>query len=125
MAWGYHLILDVGKCDIQKISDPLYIKSTVEDLVKEIDMVPFGECRIEHFGKGSYDHEGISLAGWTAVQLIETSSIILHMCDATGDGYIDIFSCKNFDPEIVVNFIQRRFSPQKTKNIFLTRDAPK
>jgi len=124
MAWGYHLILDVAGCDIKKISDPSYIKKTVEELVKEIDMVPFGECRMEHFGKSSYDENGVSLAGWTAVQLIETSSIILHMCDATGDGYIDVFSCKIFDPSVVEKFIQNKFLPKNTKNLFLSRNSP-
>src|SRR5262245_51794966 len=35
-------------------------------------------------------------AGYSLVQLIETSAITGHFCDLSGDAYIDIFSCKDF-----------------------------
>ena len=41
-------------------------------------------------------------AGYSLVQLIETSAITGHFCDASGDAYLDIFSCKDFDPATAI-----------------------
>ena len=53
-------------------------------------MVACGEPKIEHFAANNPNAAGFSL-----VQLIETSSITGHFVDLNGDSYIDIFSCKS------------------------------
>ena len=123
MSWGYHLVLDVKSCKEDTATDFTFIKSSIEDLVGVIGMTAFGECVLKHFGDGKFDSEGKSLAGWTAIQLIETSNIIAHFCDETGDAYIDIFSCQEFDHEIASNFIKERFDPLDIKSMFLERQA--
>lgn len=114
--WGYHLLLDCAACDLSKVTDPAVIKEFVVQLVTDIDMVAYGEPQIVHFGDGD-------LSGWTLVQLIETSNITAHFCDNNGDAYIDVFSCKEFDPEIALAVVQKFFSPSNTRKIFLTRQA--
>lgn len=118
MSWGFHLILDVSKCNKIKITDPAYLKEWVQDLVKTIDMVAYGEPQIVHFGEGE-----THLSGWTVMQLIETSNIMAHFCDAEGDAYIDVFSCKPFDPKVVEDHINTWFIPHNIKLVFLTRQA--
>lgn len=68
-------------------------------------MKAYKEPQIQHFGEGNK-------AGYTLVQLIETSNITGHFCDTTGDAYLDIFSCKEFDKQVVRQVILEHFQPQ-------------
>ena len=38
------------------------------------------------------------------VQLIETSLISAHFANHTNTTYLDVFSCKPYDPDIVAEF---------------------
>jgi len=116
--WGYHLILDCKECNIDNITKEDNIYRFVEHLVKDIDMKAYGEPIIKHFATHNEDASGYSL-----VQLIETSSITGHFVDLTGDAYIDIFSCKEFDIDIVQDVVRWFFSPKQIKVTYLTRQA--
>ena len=72
--WGYHTLLDCGGCDLQAITNPKVLTAWVKELVDRIEMVPYGEPQVIHFGKNEYH-----LAGWTVIQLIETSNIDLDL----------------------------------------------
>ena len=116
--YGYHLILDCGGCDIESITTPKVLEDWVKSLVKKIKMVPFGEPQIVHFG-----HNEFHLEGWTVIQLIETSNIIAHFNDHTGEGYIDIFSCCEYSTEDAVDTVNEFFSPKTIRKTFITRQA--
>lgn len=116
--WGYHLILDCQGCNRSEISNRGNLTAFVKTLVKEIDMVAYKDPVLEHFATHDLDKAGFSL-----VQLIETSSITGHFVDKNGDAYLDIFSCKPFDIEIVKRVVMRYFHPQKIKTHYLTRQA--
>lgn len=116
--WGYSTLLDCGGCDLEAITNPDTLKAWVKELVNRIDMVPYGEPQIIHFGKNEYH-----LAGWTVIQLIETSNIIAHFNDNTGEGYIDIFSCKSYDIDDAISVVVEYFNPTKIRKSFLTRQA--
>jgi S-adenosylmethionine/arginine decarboxylase-like enzyme len=116
--WGYHLLLDCSGCDKDAIINPEVLRDWVNTLVDRIEMVPYGEPQIIHFGHNEYH-----LAGWTVIQLIETSNIIAHFNDNTCEGYIDIFSCKEYDEDDAINTIVEFFNPKKIRKTFLTRQA--
>lgn len=86
-------------------------------LVVAIDMKAFGEPLVYHFGEANKK-------GFTSVQLIETSNITGHFCDDTRDFYLDVFSCKDYDEQKVVNMIYSVFEPVKINYRVLLRDAP-
>lgn len=90
----------------------------VKDLVERIQMVPYGEPQILHFG-----HNERHLEGWTVIQLIETSNIIAHFNDHTGEGYIDVFSCKPYDIDVALGTVREYFAPKTIRTNFLTRQA--
>jgi S-adenosylmethionine decarboxylase len=92
------------------------ISSFAKQLVKKIDMVPFGEPQVHHFGSGNK-------AGYTLVQLIETSNITAHFVEETNDIYLDVFSCKPFNPNDVKQVVHKFFTPAHMKQVFLTRQA--
>ncbi len=116
--WGYHLILDCKNGNLKKVKSADTIKSFVQELVKEIDMVASGEPNIKHFATHNEN-----AAGYSLVQLIETSSITGHFVDKNGDCYIDIFSCKAFDIETAKTVVNKYFSPEQIKVTYLTRQA--
>lgn len=116
--WGYHLILDCQGCDRNEITCKENLKAFIKTLVAEIDMKAYGEPILEHFATHDADKAGFSL-----VQLIETSSITGHFVDKNGDAYVDIFSCKPFSIDIVRDVVSRYFHPQKIKIHYLTRQA--
>jgi S-adenosylmethionine/arginine decarboxylase-like enzyme len=116
--WGYHLIADFGKCVPASIRCRRNIIRFSNTLVKEIDMVPYGEPSVEHFGEGNK-------SGFTLVQLIQTSNICAHFVEETNDIYLDVFSCKPFDPKVVERVTSLYFAPKVCNRVFLQRQAPK
>ena len=116
--WGYHLILDCAACHVPSIQSRENVYNWITGLVRAIDMEPIGEPRIEYTAAEFSDK-----AGFTAIQVIVTSSIVAHFIDSTGDIYIDVFSCKEFDNSIVIATIQNSFLPKRIRTNYLTRQA--
>ena len=115
--WGQHLILDMGECN-ENISRKESIRTFVAELVDAIDMVAYGEPVIEHFATHSQE-----AAGYTLVQLIETSAISAHFSDHNRDVYLDVFSCKSFDGDRVVQVVDKYFEPKSIYMLSLEREA--
>jgi len=61
-----------------------------------------GPTRIDQFGSGK-------LKGWSAMQFIETSSIVIHCDDKGNRAFIDVFSCKKYNSKILVKFCKKFF----------------
>lgn len=116
--WGYHLVLDCGKCDKDKMSDYNTVDTWIRKLVKDIDMEPIGEPRIEYTAA-----EFIDKAGFTVVQVIVTSSITAHFVDHLQQIYLDVFSCKPFEQSVVEQSVVDAFGSSTFRKYFLTRQA--
>jgi S-adenosylmethionine decarboxylase len=116
--WGYHLMVDCSNCKRENIKNINIIKKFIDNLVKVCKMKKLGELKIENLQNGDKN-----LFGYSVIQLIHTSSITCHFMDLSGDVYIDIFSCKEFDCEKVINVINKYFLPEKMNKHFLIRDA--
>lgn len=114
--WGYHLLLNARKCVPATIRSKPLIEDFTHELVKKIDMVPYGKPRVVMFGTGNKK-------GYTLVQLIETSNITGHFVEETNDMYLDVFSCKDFDPETVQEVVNDYFGPTNVDTKFVLRDA--
>jgi S-adenosylmethionine/arginine decarboxylase-like enzyme len=116
--WGKHVIIDMSAGDRERVQSATHIQSFVKILVETIGMKAFGAPVLEHFAEHLPD-----AAGYSLVQLIETSAITGHFCDLTGDAYIDIFSCKDFEAEIAVEVVRAAFRPAHINFITLSRQA--
>ena len=117
-AWGQHLVLDLGGCDREAITSADTIRAFSAALVEAIDMTAYGDPIIEHFATHSPEAAGFSL-----VQLIETSNICGHFSDLTGDAYLDVFSCKPFSNEIALGVCEKFFKPKTVTQRTLMRTA--
>ena len=115
--WGQHLILDLAGCN-ENIRKEAAIRAFVEELVAAIGMVAFGKPVVEHFAEQLPD-----AAGYSLVQLIETSAVTGHFSDNNGDAYLDIFSCKPFDNDIAIAVTRKHFEPESIHMVSLARDA--
>lgn len=116
-VWGQHLILDIAECN-DKILCEKSLTAFVKELARTIDMVTYGEPLIKHFAAHSKE-----AAGYSLVQLIETSAITGHFSDNNRDAYLDIFSCKPFDNQKAIRIVDKYFAPQSIHALFLNREA--
>lgn len=116
--FGQELVLNLYECDLKKISSGEDIKNFVVTLCDDvIFMKRYGEPQIPHFG-----HDNPITAGYSLVQLIETSSITGHFSEYKKSCYINIFSCKWFDMEKAAAFTQEFFGAKRIQATFLKRE---
>jgi S-adenosylmethionine/arginine decarboxylase-like enzyme len=116
--WGYHLVIDASGCDHDAITSGDQIRAFCKELVRRIDMVAYGPPQVVMFGEGGKK-------GYTLVQLIETSNITAHFVEETNDIYLDVFSCKEFDPMVVEEVVKGYFMPATFSKRFIKRQALK
>lgn len=114
--WGHHLLLNARRCVPATIRSKRLIEDFTHELVKKIDMVPYGKPQVVMFGTGNKK-------GYTLVQLIETSNITGHFVEETNDLYLDVFSCKEFEADTVREVVDDYFGPLVVDSKFVSRDA--
>lgn len=102
-VWGIASSIDIYDCDPDRIRSAETIRQFVADLCDLIEMKRFGNTQVVHFG------EDEKVAGYSMVQLIETSLISAHFANLTNTTYLDVFSCKPYDPDVVRAFAQDYF----------------
>jgi len=102
-VWGVASCIDIYNCDPDKIRSADAICQFVVELCDLIDMKRFGETVVVHFG------EDERVAGYSMTQLIETSLISGHFANLTNAVYLDVFSCKPYNPDVVRQFAQEYF----------------
>jgi hypothetical protein len=69
-----------------------------------------GPLHLERFGDGE-------LEGWSAMQFIETSSITVHADEFGCRCFIDVFSCKPFDADVVAAIAVMHFGGRPTMRV--------
>jgi len=115
--FGQELVLDLYKCDLDKISNGEHIKNYLVKLCEDvIHMKRFGEPWVEHFG-----HDNPITSGYSMMQMIETSNVSGHFSEHKRSCYINIFSCKWFDPESARRFSKVWFGARKVKSKLINR----
>ena len=102
-AWGIASAIDIYNCNPIKIRSAETIRRFVIELCDLIEMKRFGDTQVVHFG------EDEKVAGFSMVQLIETSLISGHFANLTNAAYLDVFSCKPYLPETVQEFAEEFF----------------
>lgn len=108
-AWGLDTGIDLHGCNPETIRSPEKIKQFVIELCDLIQMKRFGECLVVDFG------EDPRVAGYSMTQLIETSLISAHLGHKEDPYvYLDIFSCKYYDPKVAEEFAKKFFEAGQT-----------
>ncbi len=119
--YGKELILDLHECDVEGFHRK-FIELYFIALCKKIDMA---RCEL-HFWDDldtpeSEKQTSPHTKGTSAVQFILTSNITIHTLDELGKVFINIFSCKDFDSNIVAGFSEKWFRGKVVKKTEVTR----
>lgn len=111
-------MLDVSGCDNAKISDGDNITAFTKELVRRIDMVAYGEPVVARFAT----HDP-GKAGYSMMQLIETSNLAAHFVERDNTMYLDVFSCKTYNIDDVQDVVREYFGAEKIRVNYITRNA--
>ena len=108
--WGMMAAIDLHDCERPRLADAATIRRFVPAVIDAIGMRAHGPLMIERFGEGE-------LEGWSAMQFIETSSLTIHADEFSGRCYVDVFSCKPFDPDVAAAIAQESFGGRATLTV--------
>ena len=112
--WGWHLSVDASFCDLNLITNKETVYKFTKQLVKDIDMIAYGEPDIVFFGEGDK-------SGLTMHQLISTSNICAHFVDEYKSIFLGVFSCKPFEHEVVEQLVVEYFVAKHIKSHYKER----
>ncbi|MBI5227398.1 S-adenosylmethionine decarboxylase [Candidatus Micrarchaeota archaeon] len=93
----------------------------VDKLLKEIGMKPLGPINWA-------DAEDLDFPGQSFVQMITTSHCSLHLfthADGTNEIYFDLYSCKCYNTERVIELLDKKFGLLEWHGMLYTRAADK
>ena len=97
-----HLMVQLAGCNQDKLADPIFLSGFLDRLPLLAGMTVMLECRPIRLD-ADYDLD----SGWTAVTILKESHASIHAFENMGFAYVDIFSCKSFDPEFMMDFIEQ------------------
>jgi len=108
-SYGKELILDLHECDPKK-----FTRKTLRRYFRELcDLIDMQRADL-HF----WDDVGVPkaerqtephLVGTSAIQFIMTSNVTIHTLDILKAVYLNIFSCKDFEPRVAAEFSRKFF----------------
>jgi S-adenosylmethionine decarboxylase len=110
-TFGMEVILDLYDCNLETIRSKEKLQEYTRELCQVIGMTPYGAPFAERFGLNE-----AKTAGYSIVQLIETSSITGHFSEEWNSAYINIFSCKEFDPKQAAEFSKDFFEADRVES---------
>ena len=108
-SWGLLTSIDLFDCDSEILRSESKIRQFVDELCGLIEMRKFGDCIVVNFG------EDERVAGFSMIQLIETSCISGHFANQSNSIYIDIFSCKYYEQDEAIEFTKKFFKAREAK----------
>ncbi len=119
--YGVELILDLHGCDSSTFNRESITKY-FERLCELIDMKRealhfWDDIGLPEDEKQTSPHT----QGTSAVQFILTSSIVIHTLDQLHAVYVNMFSCKAFDPELAERFTVEWFGAGDCSARFIER----
>lgn len=109
------IVVDLHGCNINN-----FTKEKLDEFFEKLCVI----SKMTPVGKPKYWHETSQiphLMGYSGIQFIKTSNILIHTLDITKDAYINFFSCKDFDIDTVVDFIKKHFEPTHVKLTLINR----
>ena len=119
--YGNELILDLHDCDVSTFtreSIAEYFSGLCELIdMKREDLHFWDDVGVAEEDKQTSPHT----QGTSAVQFILTSSIVIHALDQLRAVYINMFSCKAFDPKVAEEFTIEWFGASHCSARFIDR----
>jgi S-adenosylmethionine/arginine decarboxylase-like enzyme len=121
MKYGVELVLDMSGCSVVKFNRR-DIKSYFKQLCNLIDMEAEDLYFWDDFHVSQEKRQtNPKTKGTTAIQFILTSNITIHTLDLLGVVFVNIFSCKDYEPKQAEEFTVRYFEATKYKSTLIER----
>ena len=121
--YGWELVLDLHGCDTR-----LFNRTSIEAFFTELcGLIGMEKCDV-HF----WDDLGVAedekqtsplTTGTSAVCFILTSTIVIHTLDLMGAVFVNIFSCRSFEPDAARDFAVSWFSADGCGDTWIERTA--
>mgnify|MGYP002396201028 CR=1 FL=1 len=119
--YGVELILDMHGCDRSTFNRDSIERYFVR-LCELIDMQREALHFWDDIGVPEHEKQTAPHAqGTSAVQFILTSSIIIHTLDQLDAVYVNMFSCKEFDPKLAEQFTVEWYGADECTARFIER----
>ncbi len=119
--YGKELILDLHNCDSSLFTRKI-IRRYFKQLCELIDMV---RCDLHWWDFKGYPKEYAKapphLKGTSAIQFIQTSNITIHTLDDLKRIYVNVFSCKDFEEDVVMGFTKGWFKGEIVNKVIVRR----
>ena len=113
--YGLELVIDLKNCDLSDLSKKKMSRFFVE-LCEHVDMTRHGEPLFWE------DHSNVPhLNGISGIQFIETSNVVCHALPLLRAVYINLFSCKEFEPNDTLNFCKEFWGASSENHTVLVR----
>ncbi len=120
--YGYSSVLDVIECDprtFTRASIEAFLIALCDAIDMEREDLHFWDYKDDPVG---YAAAAIHLRGTSAVQFIKTSTIVVHTLDELKVVFIDLFSCKEYDPHTVRALVESYFKGKMRSFRTFTRE---
>ncbi len=115
--FGWSMSVDVYGCPVDRLESHDAIAQFAVELCDDVlRMKRYGEPIIEWFGLADP-----KTAGYSLVQLIETSNVVAHFSGDRGSAHFDVFSCAPYDPDAVERFCREFFGGTSSTAVSTTR----
>ena len=115
--YGQELVLDIHDCDFKRCSEEMLTKY-FKALCELIEMIRGPLYFWGYDDPKEYAEAPPHLKGRSAIQFIQTSNITVHALEDLKAVYINVFSCKPFDTNIVEEFSCCFFRGKMTHNSY-------
>lgn len=102
--FGMELAIDLHHCKLEKMDLP-HLLDFLKQMLVISDMTAHGEPVVWD----ALESDELHIKGYSILQLIKTSSIVIHTMDKTQLICVNLFSCKPFEPEAITKLATEFF----------------
>ncbi len=118
--FGPHLMLDLYKCDRQKLLDVSLAHRILNELPDMLGVNKVMPPYVVPYS-GSKNPESFDKGGISGIVIIAESHISMHSFAEQEYLTVDIFSCKPFDTEVAISYLVEAFGAKKVEKNFIMR----
>ena len=117
MAW-HHLMLDLYGCRLEALADKGLVRRVFEELSRILKLKMVTEPAITYYSGESGSPSGEGVSGFV---IVAESHLSIHTDLRTGFASIDVYSCKEFDSEVVERYLIEVFGAERVERRFFLR----
>tara|TARA_B100000886_G_scaffold137418_1_gene92887 strand:+ start:253 stop:687 length:435 start_codon:yes stop_codon:yes gene_type:complete len=109
-----HLLLELYKCDYEKLNDESFLRCTLNKAAK------FAKATVLNLISNKFEPQGV-----TAIALLAESHISIHTWPESNYSAVDIFTCgQNMMPELASQYLMEALKAEEHSMRVIERNPP-